>query len=692
MKRIHAVLAVAVSAFTTAVASAATPAPSPSAPSAQGSSGHASISVSDFFKKPEIGEMAISPDGRYLALTIPFDDGGTVLYIVDHTTKQHTASIQAGANAAIDQFWWVNNTRLVASIAEQLGGVDKPRPNGELYAINADGSGAKQLFGYRGERAIGSHIKRGGERRYASAYVIDTVPGDDKNILVQTFDWTNSENAPPSVELLDVYSGNTRRVGVGPKAGSFFVADHRGQVRVAYAPDADLNTVIYVRGGSGEDWRVFNDPKTSKVYMTPRLFARDNRHLYADVSRPNKPDALYRIDLEDGSKELLYEGGADPGELLLAPDRQDAYGVVTRDGKTAFHVFDPASPDAHLALAAQKAFPGQVAVFVNFANDGKFGLLHVFSDRNPGDFYLFDTTKKNAQYIGSQRRWLDPEQLAPKQAISFKARDGVELHGYLTLPRGESKNLPLVVNPHGGPHGIRDDWEFSNEEQLLANRGYAVLRVNYRGSGGYGADFLKSGYGQWGLAMQDDVTDATLWAVQQGYADPKRLCIYGASYGGYAALEGVVREPDLYRCAIGYVGVYDLGLMYRDGDIPRGLFGKRYLQMVLGTDAADMRKRSPAANADRIKASLMLVAGGRDQRVPISQAEALRSALDARKHPYEWMLKDKEGHGFFRTENSIELYTKMVEFLDASIGRGKGVAAAPPTPTSAAPSGAGSGR
>jgi dipeptidyl aminopeptidase/acylaminoacyl peptidase len=642
-----------------AAAPAQTPAPAPAAP--------AQIPVEDFVKKPEIAEMAISPDGRHLAMTIPFDEGGAVLYVVDRVARQRTASIRAGARNVIDRFWWVNDTRLVASVAEQLGGVDRPRPNGELYAINADGSGATQLFGYRGEQNVGSHIKRGGERRLASAFVIDTIPGDGKNILVQTFDWANSDKAPPSVELLDVYTGDTRRVGVGPKAGASFVADHRGQVRVATAPDENLNAVLYVRGEGG-DWRVFNDPKASKTYITPRMFARDNRRLYADVSRPGKPNALYRIDLESGARELLYEGGADPGELLLTPDKQDAYGVVTYDGPTAFHVFDPASPQARLALATQKAFPGQVALFGTFADDGKFGLVHVFSDRNAGDFYLFDTEKKNAEYVASARRWLDPERMAPKQAISLKARDGMELHGYLTLPPGGGRNLPLVVNPHGGPYGVRDDWAFDEEEQLLASRGYAVLRVNFRGSGGYGADFELAGYGQWGQAMQDDLTDATRWAVQQGYADPKRLCIYGGSYGGYAALEGTVREPDLYRCAIGYVGVYDLALMYKDGDIPRSLFGKSYLKMVLGTDPAEMRKRSPAANADRIKAALMLAAGGRDERVPVSHARALKSALDERKHPYEWLLKDSEGHGFYRTANKVELYTKMLEFLDRNIG------------------------
>lgn len=668
MKWIHVALLAIVPVFACAE-TAQTPAPA---------STPAQIPIEDFVRKPDIEAMAISPGGQYLAVKVPFEDT-TVLFVIDRTKNQRTASIRAAANNVVDRFWWVNETRLVASVAEQLGGIDEPRPNGELYAINADGSGSMQLFGYRGAEEVGSRIKRGGEKRYASAFFIGRIPGGDKNILVQTFDWQNSEGAPPSVEMLDVYTGNTRRVGVGPKARSEFVADHRGRVRIATAPDEDLNPVLYVRGEDGGEWRVFNDPKISKTYMTPRMFARDNRRLYVDVSRPDKPDALYRIDLESGAKELLYEGGADPGRLLLTPDEQDAYGVVTRDGKTAFHVFDAESPHARLALATQKAFPGQAALFGSFANDGKFGLVHVSSDRNPGDFYLFDTVKKNAEYIGSARKWIDPEQMAAMQPVRLKAGDGLELNGYLTLPRGsDGKNLPLIVNPHGGPHGPRDVWGFNPEVQLLASRGYAVLQLNFRGSGGYGADFERAGYRQWGLRMQDDLTDATRWAVQQGYADPKRLCLYGASYGGYAALQGVVREPKLYRCAIGYVGVYDLGLMYRDGDIPRSLYGRRYLQRVLGTDPADMRQRSPAGNVDRIEAALMLIAGGRDERVPIAQADALKDALDGRKYPYEWLLKDKEGHGFYRTDNNVELYTKMLGFLERSFGRAETAAGSAP--------------
>ena len=644
-------------------------APKAETPTAAPAAATGPMSIEDFVKLPSYTRMSVSPSGKYLAVKMPYEET-TIVAVIDRTTSQRTAAIHASGENVIDEFWWVNETRLVASVAEKFGGVDKPKPNGELYAINADGTGSIQLFGYRAAGSkTGSRVKSGGEQRYASAFVIDTIPGNDKQILVQTFDWRNSDKAPPSAEILDVYTGKTRRVAIGPKAQSSFVADHKGEVRLATAPNEDLDAVVYQRSGEGAEWQVFNDPKTSGLIIAPLMFARDNQHVYVTLTRKNKANAIYLLDLATGKKEALYEGGANPGALLLTPDKQDAYGVITQDGKIGIHVFDPNSQWGRLALSVQKAFPEQVAIFGAFANDGRFGTVHVFSDRNPGDFYLFDTEKKNVDYLGSVAKWIDPEKMAPMQPIRFKARDGLEINGYLTLPPGSSgKNLPLIVNPHGGPHGPRDDWGYNWETQLLASRGYAVMQVNFRGSGGYGADFERAGYMQWGRAMQDDLTDATNWAVQQGYADPKRLCIYGASYGGYAALEGVVREPDLYRCAVGYVGVYDLPRMYKDGDIPRSLYGKTFLEQVLGRDTGEMRARSPAWNVDKIKAALMIVVGGRDERVPPSQGEALRDALDKRKYSYEWLYKDKEGHGFYTTANKLELYTKMLAFFDAHIG------------------------
>jgi dipeptidyl aminopeptidase/acylaminoacyl peptidase len=226
----------------------------------------------------------------------------------------------------------------------------------------------------------------------------------------------------------------------------------------------------------------------------------------------------------------------------------------------------------------------------------------------------------------------------------------------------------LVVHPHGGPFGPFDQWGFSSEPQLLASQGYAVLQVNFRGSGGYGKEFLEAGHKQWGLSMQDDLTDATHWAIKQGIADPARICLYGASYGGYASLMGVAKEPDLYRCAAGYVGVYDLNMLWGQGDISQSLHGKDFLQEAVGKQGLDAA--SPNKLAARIKVPVFLAAGGADVRAPQEHSEAMERALKAAGVPVETLYYPTEGHGFYKVEHNREYYTRLLAFLSRHIGSG----------------------
>ncbi|HVJ61742.1 MAG TPA: alpha/beta fold hydrolase, partial [Tahibacter sp.] len=308
-------------------------------------------------------------------------------------------------------------------------------------------------------------------------------------------------------------------------------------------------------------------------------------------------------------------------------------------------------------------------------------IVRVASDINPAEFFLVDSKAKKMQPVLKSAPWIDREKMASKEPVALKSRDGLPLHGYLTKPLGKEaeKNLPLVVLVHGGPYGIRDNWEYDSEVQLLASRGYAVLQVNFRGSGGYGASFEASGYREWGGKMQDDVTDATKWAIAEGAADPKRICIFGGSYGGYAALNGAVREPDLYRCAVGYVGVYNLSLMFSRGDIQQSLYGENYLKTVLGEDSTVLAQRSPVNYVDKIKAKIMIIAGGMDKRVPPVHSQDLHIALEKKGIAHEWLYQRTEGHGYYDVKNREDMYTKLLAFLDANIGAGAGagVTAAP---------------
>jgi len=327
----------------------------------------------------------------------------------------------------------------------------------------------------------------------------------------------------------------------------------------------------------------------------------------------------------------------------------------------------PDHPATKLRQALQKAFEGNEVRFISRSADGSRAIIFVSSDVAPGEFLLFDTQTKKADMLRAARKWVDLNKMRPKESIELKARDGLTLHGYLTRPAGPGPH-PLIVLPHGGPHGIRDTWHFDDEVQLFANRGYAVLQVNYRGSGGYGMDFEAAGYRQWGASMQDDLTDATRWAIDQKVTTVDRICIYGASYGGYAALMGAAREPKLYRCAIGYAGVYDLQLMYESGDVPNSKSGLGYLNMVLGDNPADLRARSPVARVQEIEAPVLLIHGKEDWRADYKQATRMRTALEKAGKRVEWMSLRGEGHGAYDDDTRLEVYQRMLAFLDKHMG------------------------
>jgi dipeptidyl aminopeptidase/acylaminoacyl peptidase len=410
--------------------------------------------------------------------------------------------------------------------------------------------------------------------------------------------------------------------------------------------------------------------------MYPVRMHPDGVRFFALITHESGPSGAYLV-APDGSRELIARDQvSDPTTPIYSTDGNDLIAIdfLAADPKRIY--VDPTHPDSKLLAGLEKAFPGQWVNLTSSTLDGNLVVFLVSSDRNPGEFYLFDRKQGRATYLAARSQWIDPEQMGVMKPIRFTARDGIEIHGWLTLPPGvkEANNLPLIVNPHGGPYGPYDSWGFQRDVQLLASRGYAVLQPNFRGSGGFGRSFERMGYRQWGGTMQDDVTDATLWAIQQGIADKDRICLYGGSYGAYASLMGVAKEPDLYRCAMGFVGVYDLDMMYRRGDIRERDSGVDYLEEVLGRAKDELAQRSPAQQVERIKVPLMIVAGAKDRRTPPAQSELLVKNLKAAGKGdllEDFYVEKGEGHGFYKVENNVKLYSKMLAFFDRHIGAGR---------------------
>jgi dipeptidyl aminopeptidase/acylaminoacyl peptidase len=315
-------------------------------------------------------------------------------------------------------------------------------------------------------------------------------------------------------------------------------------------------------------------------------------------------------------------------------------------------------------------------------------VVQVQSDRDPGQFLLVDVERKAAEPVVATRPWIKPEAMAEQSAFHIRASDGFQIHGYFTMPPGLKPGdaPPLVVLPHGGPHFVRDHWGFNPEVQLLAHEGFAVLQVNYRGSGGYGGAYQEAGYRHWGDRMVQDVVDATRWAVGKGIGDPLRVCAYGSSYGAYAAMQAASLAPDLFRCVVGYAGIYDLTAPSALGDVAWSRLGRGYIRTAVGEDAAVLRSVSPVLHPERLKARVLLVHGRKDGRAPFDRAERFRDALAAQGRPPEWLVERNEGHGFYDESARERVYGRLITFLKENTRPAQPqVGTAVASPTSAAP-------
>jgi dipeptidyl aminopeptidase/acylaminoacyl peptidase len=416
-------------------------------------------------------------------------------------------------------------------------------------------------------------------------------------------------------------------------------------------------------------WTPLNTGEMKDATIIPFQFSQDGNKVYLDSDEGGDRSCLVEHDLVNNERrKLSCDDAADLDRAFFSPNRVPL-AAIFQAGYPKVSLLDSDDPMRDKLDAALGNFPGMMVEPVSQTMDGGKMIVLVYSDRDPGTYYLYDTVKMKIDPILHRRHSIDPTQMGERRPISFKARDGQQIRGYLTLPPGkEAKNLPLVVNPHGGPFEKGDRWAWEAEPEMLASRGYAVLQVNFRGSLGYGNNFEHAGKQGWDTVMIDDITDGAKWAASQGLVDATRMCIYGGSYGGYAALMSAVREPDLYRCVVDLAGIYDLRIQASQSDTSTSQYGRNFMAEFIGATPDRLYQASPASQIDRLKAAVLIAHGEEDKRVPLSQAKALRKALDERHHPYEWLTKAGEGHGFYLAEDREDFYVKLLAFLDKNIG------------------------
>ena len=598
----------------------------------------AQVPLRDFFRNPELSSLELSPDGKQVAFMAPVERR---LNLFVQTLGEQTArQVTNVTDRDIGGFFWKGNNRLI--YMKDDGGDE----NYHIYAVDLADGQTRDLTPFPGVRAG----------------VTDDLEDRDDEMLI---DMNQRRPDVFDVYRLNLKSGDLTMIAENPGNYVGYLTDHDGKVRVALAKEAEenLNVILYREDESQEFHPIITTGFKDQV--SPYFFTADNKQLYATSNLGRDRKALVLINPADGTElQVLYSHpDVDVSGAGWSQARKVLTSVAYTTDKTHRHFFDEKIKNIYATL--EKQLPGyEIALTSIDRQEDKF-VVRTYSDRTRGGYYIFDSKTGKLTKWRDLSPWLNEQDMATVRPISYQSRDGLIIHGYLTLPQGrEAKNLPVVVNPHGGPW-VRDTWGFNPEVQLLANRGFAVLQMNYRGSTGYGRAFWEAGFKQWGRKMQDDITDGVEWLIKEGIADPKRVAIYGGSYGGYAVLAGLAFTPEVYACGVDYVGVSNIFTMIKT--IPpywKPLMAEFYEKV--GHPEKDeelLREASPVFHADKIKAPLFVAQGARDPRVNKAESDQIVAALEKRGIKVEYMVKDNEGHGFHNEENRFEFYEAMERFL-----------------------------
>lgn len=445
--------------------------------------------VSDFYKLDSFNTIKISPTGEFLAATVP-QENRTVLIILRLSDMKMTGKVVLQEKAHVTNFNWANNQRILFTAAMKIGRLSEPKGLLAIYGVNADGSKQGLLN---------------------DGYVISEMLADDENVLVNTNNLFRKDAA--IAQRMNVLTGITNGLPVyAPEQNCELKANALGDVHFAECRYSQKITQrLFFKANPKDEWQLLNKQEETNQLVEIMGYSADSKKAYFQIGEEKGPDGVYEFDMATKKKTLLMrDDNVDPESVLTSPIDGGIFAIRFNDGlpRTSFiNKNDPYAMDLKKLL---NAFPEDDVFPTSYTKDGQRGVYVVRSDTRPAEFYLYDRGTGNVSIIASSASWLKSEDMAVMTPVKYKARDGLEINAFLTIPRGSrGKNLPVIINPHGGPFTIYDSWGFNNETQMLANRGYAVLQVNFRGSGNYGKEFLTAGYHGWGRVMQDDLTDAT---------------------------------------------------------------------------------------------------------------------------------------------------------------------------------------
>jgi dipeptidyl aminopeptidase/acylaminoacyl peptidase len=623
------------------------------------------LPVEVFSRWPAIIHPTISRDGKTLCYGAVFDKDRAMLFKDLDGTENYAVDIVAKASLGSPR--WVAEDRVVY---------------GRMAGIDRDAKNYKGLLGQAREDDL-----RDQQRIIAGGILFARFGGKkDGAVLMNEFDFPTDYAARygiaylnyPNVIEMDTRTGVFGLVLKNPGKITGWICDGAGVVRVGVEQDNGMSRIIY-RQSAAEPWRVAAGLDFAKRGVQPIYLSADGSTLYVSLVTPAGNWGVYSYDLakqkmgnlilsHDHYDILPYgftvsQDGFDLDKVVFAPKTREVLGIQFVTDKPRVVWFDPQMAQVQEAL--NQNFPGKINTIVDMSDNQQRMIVLSWSANDFGTYYLFDLAKKQLKPLFQRAPWIKPEQMAEVKPISYPSRDGLTIHGYLTLPKGaDPKKLPMVVYPHGGPFA-RDSYDFDYDAQFLANRGYAVLQMNYRGSPGYGEAFAKKGMRSLGRGIQDDIEDGTRWAIAQGIADPGRIAIMGWSFGGYSAAIGPMRAPELYRCAINMAGVTDWKALMKY-DIEVSPVRRQTTADYIGdpvADAAELDDISPVNHVDKLRVPMLLVYGKDDTTVPYDQMKLLTAALDREHKQYEVLARANEGHGFGDVKHRAELYNRIEQFL-----------------------------
>ena len=628
----------------------------------------APLPLSAFFARAQFTGALLSPDGANVALLLRGPAGNIVLATMP--AAGGPARILAGISGMdLGAVHWVNNRRLVFSAAQRDRKEGSSVAGPGMHAINIDGSKRVQLVGHDWSGS-GSRTALPPNTVFLSA-VHDDASSD---VYVYRYDIFNEDFEGYVLFRLNTETGNMVRVDT-PEGTRSTLIDAAGVPRVAtVTKDGKLR--IHYNDPKTHAWRQLAQfSLTSPTVFVPALVTKSGQ-LYVLSNNGRNTRGLYRYDLDAGKLDPEPVIGLKQydfnGALIVAPDRETILGVRYETSESITTWFDDTVKQDQARIDA--LLPSTINQ-LSLARDAPADAMVVYSysDTEPGAWRLYHRSTGKLTLLGVSRPDLSPLRMASKTMVRYKAGDGMEIPAYLTLPKGGGKNLPMVVLVHGGPWVRGGHLQWDRQAQFLASRGYAVLEPEYRGSTGFGRAHFEAGWKQWGMAMQDDVADGARWAIDQGTADPQRICIAGASYGGYATLMGLIRHPELFRCGVDWVGVTDINLLYDLRFTNTSQEAKTYgLPQLIGdqrADAAQLKASSPLANADRIKQPLLLAYGVKDRTVPIEHGKKFYNAVKKTNDRVEWIEYAEEGHGWYEERNQVDFWGRVEKFLDKNIGK-----------------------